>query len=351
MDITESTEAGNQGYEDLLRRNRKVAIDKAAFDALMREFKPTDLLMLGGDYSSTELVNSAIQFDSRVHFDADHGAPTASYDRKLATIFLSTSGEPFHKSNASPDALWNAWRSTTQTIVLKENRGGSRTFSDDGVSDAPCFPTNTSHSVGVGDCFDAAWVTCPDTAAPSSRLRSAGYAASLYASTFDHCEFAKDFEVAAKISGVLSDLRGVRIPWELRPTLNIYLAAPDFPTVDTRVLDRIEAALRYHNFSPRRPIRENGLGRSDMTNLERRALFALDIELLQKCALLIAIPLIDDPGTFAELGWFSALDRPTILFDPESRITNLFVVNATRRLCRTLGSLVDTTFELLGSRP
>jgi nucleoside 2-deoxyribosyltransferase len=143
-------------------------------------------------------------------------------------------------------------------------------------------------------------------------------------------------------------LEGVRLPWERRPDKNIYIAAPDFPTVDTRLLDELDAALRYHNFTPRRPILENGLADSSMSASLRRGLHAKDVALLEQCDLMIAVPISPDPGTFAELGWFSRSGKPTILFDPHRLARNFFVEGSAARVCETLGSVVDAVYEVLG---
>lgn len=36
---------------------------------------------------------------------------------------------------------------------------------------------------------------------------------------------------------------------------NIYIAAPDFPYVNTTLLDQLKESLEYHNFNPRLPMR------------------------------------------------------------------------------------------------
>jgi nucleoside 2-deoxyribosyltransferase len=191
-------------------------------------------------------------------------------------------------------------------------------------------------------------VAASEKEAPETRLKAASYIASLYAATFDHSVFMDDVRTSMGIRGTLLDLEGVRIPWERRPGINIYLAAPDFPYVNTAPLEQLDAAIRYHNFSARRPIQENGLATSDSSMVQRRGIYSKDIELLEQCELLIALPLIDDPGTFAELGWFSKDGKPTILYDPARRVSNAFVINSATSVCFTLTSVIDRMFEQLG---
>jgi nucleoside 2-deoxyribosyltransferase len=236
-------------------------------------------------------------------------------------------------------------------LVLKENRGGSRAWNlggDEPAIESPAFPTTTTHSVGVGDCFNGVWVAIHENESIASRARIASHIASIYASTFDHAAFVKDVRTAESVKAEILELRGVRLPWERRPEMNIYLAAPDFPYVDTEVLERISEALRYHNFSGHRPIQENGLAESSMSSNDRRSIYSKDMELLAMCNLLIAIPLTEDPGTYAELGLFSAEEKPTILYDPHRKVTNTFVLNTASRVCFTITEVIDSVFELLG---
>jgi nucleoside 2-deoxyribosyltransferase len=352
MDVGDSAESGDQRYNDVLGQNRKTNLNILSLERLLRAFKPTDILTVAGDYD-TELIDQIGNSNYRRYIDVDHRrsqeigrVPAAS------TIFSSTSGNAFKIYSCNPTDLKNAFFSAgASTVILKENRGGSRgwvTPADDPEFTAPAFPVRTHHSVGVGDCFNAAWVASVEGELMDVRLRGCSYIASLYASTFDHEAFISDIAASLRVRDDLLALRGVRIPWEDRTSLSIYLAGPDFPYNDTHLLDELERALRYHNFRPRRPVRENGLADEQMTQAQQRSLYHQDLQLLEDCAMLIATPINSDPGTFTELGWFAHRGLPTILFDPTKSVSNLFALNISARRCNSVGDVIDTVFELLG---
>jgi nucleoside 2-deoxyribosyltransferase len=351
VEINDSAEAGEQRYVDLLRDKRRIQADPDAMAALIAEFRPTDIIVVIDTWtrSVAELLNVA---EARVALDIDHWPDddTIPLDTPPAIVFSSTSGGPFQRHGRNPEVLREHWRSIgIPAAILKENRGGSRAWLKGEISvEAPCFPTATRHSVGVGECFDAAWVAASEQEAPALRLRFASWIASFYAATFNHATFVDEVHTALTLDPSFALLEGVRLPWERRPDKNIYIAAPDFPTVDTRLLDELDAALRYHNFTPRRPILENGLADSSMSASLRRGLHAKDVALLEQCDLMIAVPISPDPGTFAELGWFSRSGKPTILFDPHRLARNFFVEGSAARVCETLGSVVDAVYEVLG---
>lgn len=348
MEIRDSGEAGDQGYQDLLCDSRRTDLDTGVLASHIRCYGPTDLLVIAGAFNIQDVIDALHPHIARVHVDVDHALGSLSQIR-VDTVFCSTTGVPFVECGRAPDALRSFFHAASK-IVLKENRGGSRAYSklEHEAVEADSFPVATAHSVGVGDCFDATWVALREGEPAGHRLRRSSYVASLYASTFSHQEFrANELQSRTVVDDVVT-LVGTRIPWEHRPSVNIYLAAPDFPDVNTAELDRVELALRHHNFSPRRPIRENGLGNLEMTWNERRNLFAKDVALLESCELLVAVPLTNDPGTFAELGWFANEGKASILYDPLHLASNLFVSNLARRSCSTLVGLVDAVFELVG---
>jgi hypothetical protein len=348
MEIRDSGEAGDQGYEDLLGDSRRIDLRTDELASHIASYCPTDVLVIAGTFNIQDVLETLDPPAIRVHVDVDHAHGSVSNIR-VDTAFCSTTGIPFVECGREPKALLSSFHAA-KSLVLKENRGGSRAYikPDPAAVEADSFPVATAHSVGVGDCFDATWVAQRESEAARHRLRRASYVASLYASTFSHEEFRANEVRSRTVASDVVSLAGTRLPWELRPSVNVYLAAPDFPEVNTAELDRVELALRHHNFSPRRPIRENGLGSLAMTWNERRSLFAKDIALLESCELLIAVPLTNDPGTFAELGWFASEGKATILYDPMRLASNLFVSNLARRSCSTLVGLVDAVFELMG---
>jgi nucleoside 2-deoxyribosyltransferase len=353
--VRDAQEAGEQGYDEPLRRARTVTWDTAALDELVEAFRPTDVLIMAGYYDTEEVARTAGRAGARLHCDTQYEANVsllaAAAERPLDTVFVSTSSAVFTETGGGdPDRLRTAVGSrVARNILLKENRGGSRLIGEGGdtLGEGAAFPTTTAHSIGVGDCFDCAWILAPDDEHPTKRLTRASYLASLYASTWSHTNFVANARGAVARDSLVTELSGVRFPWELRPLERIYIAAPDFPDIDTRSLDELEHALQYHNFSPIRPVRECGLYKTDMNAEEVGQLYACDRALLDSAALVIAVPLFVDPGTYTELGVAHALGIPTVLWDRSRAMRNVFAAKTATRVCHTLGEVIDATFALM----
>lgn len=346
--VGESTEAGDQRYRDLLRTYRERDVDLDALGRVVDGLAPTDaLLMFDEPHLGDAIRTVRDRSGARIHIDT-HG-PVANA-AGLSTIFTSTSGYDFVKLGRDPAALRGRFPpSEVETLVLKENRGGSRVYLRDGtIADGPSFPTETTHSVGVGDVFDATWLAQGDTTSPDRRLRLPSWLASEYAATLDDATFREATVEALKHRELIDELHGVRLPWEVRAAIDIYFAAPDFPHVGVEPLTELYEALEYHNFKPHRPVQELGLGGAGNSEVQDRSIYLGDRQLMDQCALLIAVPLTDDPGTYAELGMFAASGRPTILYNPRRLPMNLFVRNTATRVCTTVGQAIDAVFSLTG---
>ncbi|WP_163969655.1 nucleoside 2-deoxyribosyltransferase [Oceanobacillus halotolerans] len=139
-----------------------------------------------------------------------------------------------------------------------------------------------------------------------------------------------------------------QLNWEDRRDYHIYIAGPDFPHIDTKPIEDVHIALDEQNFSPHRPIKENGLFTGEETEEEKLAIYEKDIQLLQKCSLLVAVLINDDPGTYVEIGWMAKSGKPTILYDPDYKAENLFLIKTVNQVCHTLDEVVDAVFEYFG---
>lgn len=115
---------------------------------------------------------------------------------------------------------------------------------------------------------------------------------------------------------------GVLLPWDVRKDINIYIAAPDFDFVDTKPIDFICQALEYHNFTPRRPIKENGQMSKEAGKAERQKLFQSDMVLIDSCQMMLAVLLYNDPGTLIEIGVAAERGMPVLVYDPYSIAEN-----------------------------
>jgi nucleoside 2-deoxyribosyltransferase len=353
MAIRDSVESGDQGYRDLLREDRREHIDPNALVEYSSAFAATHALLFPGDFSLEDSIRSLRGVGpTRLFVDAQYSdnvvRSITAAGVKLDTVFCSTSSPLFQKdANGEPHRLRRLLPATiADHIVLKENRGGSRVFLPNGdVVEAGAHVSGTQTSVGVGDCFDVLWLLALPDENPFRRLRRAAVHAGIYASTRSDQKVREDIGRALEADEALVTLKAQRISWEDRPDKHIYIAGPDFPEVDTRLLDSVESALRYHNFTPHRPVQEVGLGSRSMAPGSRRSIYDSDMRLIERSSAMVAIPIGGDPGTMAELGVASTLGIPVALLDPDRQIDNLFVEHASRRLCRTVADAVDAVFE------
>jgi nucleoside 2-deoxyribosyltransferase len=145
----------------------------------------------------------------------------------------------------------------------------------------------------------------------------------------------------------MAKLGGVSLPWEERGDCNIYIAAPDFDFVDTRPIDSLVESLRYHNFSPRCPVREHGQVGKNAKPKRRQHLFNKDMCLLGECSILIAVLLYEDPGTLIEIGIASERGMPVIIYDPYKRAENLMLTELPYLISSDLDEIIAAVFELV----
>jgi nucleoside 2-deoxyribosyltransferase len=154
-----------------------------------------------------------------------------------------------------------------------------------------------------------------------------------------------------KISGQeLIALKGIQLPWENRKKINIYIAAPDFDFVDTSEIELLCKNLSYHNFTPRRPIKENGQMTDDDTEIERRTFFNKDMQLLDECHILIAVLLYNDPGTLIEIGVAAERKMPTFVYDPKNIAQNCMLTQIPNLVTSDLDAILSDVFSLASKK-
>ena len=127
---------------------------------------------------------------------------------------------------------------------------------------------------------------------------------------------------------------GIRVSWFDRKNYPIYIAAPDFDYVDTKLIDSLEQSLLYHNFNPIRPIRVNGQVNESTTMIEEFSVYSKDIELLNNCKIMIAVLLYNDQGTLVEIGKYHEVGKSIILFDPYEKLNNMFLKHVCSYYCK-----------------
>lgn len=355
--VGESTEFGNQSYDLLLRGEYRLTAGRALAEVLAEE-APSDVLLYPGRYDLASCLKllgpTAAQVHIDIGYDLDDLRLLCALERPFRTVFSSTSS-PLFRGAWGEDVAAAAGRivpTLGERFVFKESRGGSRAFvaTDPSVClQAPAHLAATVHSVGVGDCFNASFLAVEQRYSTAQALALASHVAAAYAQTWDDEQFAR--RARELTSGSVEDLvgiRGTRVPWEARPQYPVYVAAPDFPGVNREPLERLVAALEYHNFAPRRPVEEHGLASQCVTEAQRRELFARDMRLLDACRILVAVLLFDDPGTLIEIGIAATQGKPVIVYDPYGIGRNLVLQRVPRLISSDPSEVVSGVFDAAG---
>ncbi|NOI87063.1 nucleoside 2-deoxyribosyltransferase [Vibrio sp. 99K-1] len=350
ISISDVKELAHQGYEDLLRDNKKIKLKFVPQQ--LDSFE--DVLIFPGSFNLEELFE---QFSSKAKFSFDiaYGIESFSeldfYRGRISLLLTSTSSELF-ESNAKQDItplIDLASSLSVECFILKENRGGSRVFdlTSDTSKRIPAKLGRTQNSVGVGDVYSAAAIAHKDLG-----WENAAWIASIAATSYSQTTFPDDFkrDVQRNLSlplNVSKGLGGVCLPWHERPKYNIYLAAPDFSYIDRKDLDYAIASMEYHNFTLRRPIVENGELNEESSELERKQTYFQDVKLIEECDVVFAIPLNRDPGTLIEIGIAQATQKPVVTYDPKAENDNNMVIMGSNSYSTDLDSSLNSIFDIL----
>lgn len=345
MLIQEVKEIGNQGYEFLYHDDIDIDYDLTA----IKELNGFDeLIFISGNYDMNRVLE-CVEDGIRIHCDVANnvnGEEELPNEKKLDTLFISTSSNIFKNKFTDFDSFCNLLKPHAKRIVLKENRGGSRVY-DTTLGLVYQIPSQTSpitHSVGVGDVYDVVSLTAPyDTY--QEQLFFASWVAMEYALTTFPDNFKNSVRTLLKIS--INDLMsqsGCILPWEVRERCQIYIAAPDFSFVDTRPIDTLCDSLNYHHFVTRRPIKENGQMTEGADKKERIGLFCEDMALLGKCNMLIAVLLYNDPGTLIEVGLAAQRGIPTLVYDPIKIADNCMLTELPTLVSSDLDKIIAKVF-------
>jgi nucleoside 2-deoxyribosyltransferase len=350
--IPEPTEAGSQGYELLLRDSQKVMVHGPALSRVVRNRALSDVLIFPGGFSLRKVLKAFSASHARVSIDVAYDVPTLQWlqalRRKFETVFTSTSSDLFIRHfNADVTKLSRkVLQRVGKTLVFKENRGGARLYERGSKPihvDAQVRPI--AHSVGVGDCFDVAFLTLKRKHGNAAAMAYASAISAEYACTTYPDDFKTGAERVLLLStSVVKQLRGVRVPWDTRPRIEVYIAAPDFDYVDRAPIEAIAAALTYHNFTAHRPVLEHGQTSDRHSGSIRRRIYQNDMELLRRCDILLAVLLHDDPGTLIEIGMASERKMPVIIYDPYHIAKNLVLQNVPNTLTDSLDAAISGVF-------
>lgn len=351
--IPEPTEARAQGYELLLRDIQDVHSLSDQIANLAANTQITDVLVFPGGFSLQAVLHAFSKSSARMYIDAAYDVSDFSEGKELGrefeVFFMSTSSDLFlNRCNSNPATLAEiVLNGVGKTLVFKENRGGSRLYtSANKPIEMGAQVRPIQHSVGVGDCFDVVFTTLRQKYSDQIALAYASFIAAEYAST----TFPDDFKLAVtrtlKIKPeVIVDLDGVRVPWEAREKMEIYIAAPDFDYMNKGAIDAASDALKYHNFCPRRPVIEHGQVKENDEHVRRMQIFHQDMQLLNRCAILFAVLLNDDPGTLIEIGIAKEKGKPVIVYDPYRIAKNLVLQQLPDVLTNSLDGAISGVFQ------
>ncbi|MDP1622740.1 MAG: nucleoside 2-deoxyribosyltransferase [Bacteroidales bacterium] len=348
--IEEVKEAGNQGYEFLLREALAIEYYSDSWDTLQKK-NFSDLFFISGNYSLSDLFAKTF-CESNLHLDIANNVENLSFfenfKAKFSTLFLSTSSSLFFNNFSGDfDSFSQQFKPFTHRLILKENRGGSRgvDFNTNERSFAWSQTQPIVHSVGVGDVYDSTFISLINQHNCQESMILSSWVASEYALTTYPDDFNKAIRRIQKSKiDELIQLKGVYLPWESRDKINIYIAAPDFDFMNRAHIEQMVKCLEYHNFKPRRPIIENGQMEADANIARRQDLFTKDIKLLGECQLLVAVLLNDDPGTLVEIGFASAKGMPTIVYDPYKHANNCMLTQLPTLLSSDLDEVISEVF-------
>ena len=343
--IHEVQEVGDQGYNFLLDENVEVVYDDSQ---LVKLDKFEKILLFAGDFDMSMVMrhNTHAQYYLDVTNDVKHIADLGG--THFRTLFLSTSSTLFKNDYSDIDSLVNDCQNSCEQFVLKENRGGSRAYDYalKKIVSTPSMTVPVVHSVGVGDVFDTIFAIYDQRSPFEHNLLNASYIAAEYAQT----TFIDEFKAMALhyLNLPIEDKQkhnGVLLPWDVRKGINIYVAAPDFDFVDTKPIDFICQALEYHNFTPRRPIKENGQMSKDAGKVERQKLFQSDMALINSCQMMLAVLLYNDPGTLIEIGVAAEKGMPVLVYDPYSIAENCMLTEIPNVVSTSADQIISELFK------
>jgi nucleoside 2-deoxyribosyltransferase len=350
--IKDVKEVGDQGYELILRDERQYTYDQSDLKCEIEKGNFTDILLFSGGYDLEKICSDLDGVQCNIHIDISNDISNISIlkelGRKFSTVYISTSSSIFIKiCSGDVNKLVNLFNPYTSTIVFKENRGGSRFFNF--VDEPFLIPSQTKpivHSVGVGDNFDVAHIWAKERFLDIDSMNFASWVAAEYASTTFIDDYKKGVSRIKKMDiESLKQLGGVSLKWEERKNINIYIAAPDFDYVASDSIRLLEESLRYHNFSVRLPIKEHGQLTIESSKEQRKLTCFNDIELLEKCQIVIGVIVYDDPGTLLEIGYSIAKGKPTLIFDPDRKINNCILENLPQLVTDNLDKIISAVFK------
>jgi nucleoside 2-deoxyribosyltransferase len=351
--VPDPKEVGSKRYELIWRKSQNIAEDREGLKKVLEGPDISDIIIFPYQFDLPTVLAECGKTKARVYIDINFGPEDRSeldaLGRKFEAIIISTSANGFKEEyQGSPEQFCKSLFKWGERVLLKENRGGSRLFGPKNantVLNVPAQVRPIAHSVGVGDCFNAVFVVMRHRFGDRLALNYASCVAAEYATCFEPEELKEATKAVLAIDpNEMNDISGVQLPWEKRPAINVYIAAPDFSWIDRRPIDEVADALRYHNFTPRLPIRENGEMKMEDPPAVKSTMAQADLTMLDDCKLLLAVMLYDDPGTLIEIGLALERGMPVLVYDPYQRASNLMLTELPNVVSADLDVIIAGVF-------
>lgn len=349
MIIQEAKEVGDQGYINVLKDQAEILENDTIKEDITRE-KPSDILIFPGRYDCKNILLALSDFPGNIHIDFhyDYEKIIDIVPDNISSLIFSTSSTFLKgKNDLSINEIIALYEKYSKSkLLVKENRGGSYCFDflKKHFYESGSYHVRTIHSVGVGDCYNSVFISSifDDNLL---NMKLASIISGIYASTFSFDNFLYNVNQVLQNKEIFLSLKLDRVSSDEKKKHLIYLAAPDFPYVNTKLLDELDNCLKYHGFITKRPIKENGLISASSSEMEKKSIYFKDIDLLKKCDLLIATLLFIDPGTLVEIGLFKKQGMPVIIFDPYSLCNNNFLINTADYICNSIEEVLEAVYN------
>ena len=344
--IEEAREVGDQGYELILRDEIEYKYHNFDFDNF------ENILLTSGQFDIRKILDKADGKQVSLELANIDYQQILDLNYKFNNIYISTSCHIFKAFIQSQpftfEAFSRLFKEMCNNLIFKENRGGTRVynFTENRIYQVSSQTKPIQHSVGVGDVFNAIFEASIYNDMQKD-LVLASFVAMEYASTTFPVNFKNSVQQLLNTNiDDLVNLQGITVNWEKRKAINIYIAAPDFDFVDTRFIDKLEESLMYHNFSPRRPVKENGQMKEEDTIEQKKEFYIKDHEILKDCKIVIAVLLYNDPGTLVEIGIASERKVPVLLYDPYNIAKNCILLNSCRIVTNNMDEIISEVFTI-----
>ncbi|RLM18005.1 hypothetical protein BIY29_18755 [Brenneria alni] len=348
--ISDVKEVGHQGYEDILREEKKINILDISSD--LKNYERA--IIFPGKYALHDILNILPQ-KTTISVDIAYGVKSfdelSNIKQHIDLISISTSSDLFREIilNGIQRLLSEVSKLKADFFLLKENRGGSHVYNlrTSAMEEIPAYLYKTINSVGVGDVYTSVMAAKSLELNIDSAWRGL-QAATCYAQTTFPDDLKRNLERDYNIPiESLKIMKGTSLPWLTRKDYKIYLAAPDFSYIEKKEIEEAISSLEYHNFNVKRPIIENGEIERPAENHILKDMYQKDIKLLNDCDIVLAIPLERDPGTLVEIGHALSSGIPVVTYDPRKENDNTMIMGGCDAYTDCLDIALNHIFMIL----